>query len=195
MDHQGAQEHIIEMMRTGLPDTLRYHALDHTLDVMTSAEKIGLAEDIGDEAMETLLTAAAYHDCGFIRTYENHEEMSCKIAAEILPDYGFQPNDIKVIQEMIMSTRVPQASDTHLGRILCDEDLHYLGGPAYERISTGLLNELTLNGFDLSYRQWLDVQIGFLESHQFWTDFCIKTYSTQKAKTLERLKTEREQLS
>lgn len=194
MDTQGAIEHIINDMRKGLPDTLRYHALDHTLEVMTSAEKIGLAEGIGEDAMDILVTAAAFHDCGFLRTYDKHEEMSCKIAAEILPKYGFDENSIKVIQDMIMSTRVPQASETHLGRILCDADLDYLGGTDYDRISKGLLNELILNGFDLSYKQWLDVQIGFLESHRFWTDYAIKTHTSKKLETLERLKKERSEL-
>ncbi|NNK80404.1 MAG: HD domain-containing protein [Flavobacteriales bacterium] len=182
-------------MRKELPDTLRYHSIDHTLDVMTSAEKIGLAEGINEDEMETLITAAAFHDCGFIRTYDNHEEVSCEIAAEILPDYGFAKNSIKVIQDMIMSTRVPQASDTLLGRILCDADLDYLGGEDYERISKGLLNELTLNGFDLSYMDWLDLQIDFLENHKFWTDYAITSYSKQKAKILSRLKKEKSLLS
>ena len=171
MDHRKAIEHILEKLEKELPSSLKYHSVDHTKDVMRSARFIAEAEGVKEEDLELLMTAAAYHDSGFLRTYARHEEVSCEIAKECLPAFGFTDNEIELIQEMIMSTRVPQASETLLGRILCDADLDYLGDDRYDSISAGLHEELLLNGFTMDDKKWLDIQIKFLEEQQYWTAF------------------------
>ncbi len=187
MDYKGAIDYMLERLGTELPDTLNYHSLDHTLDVMNAASLIGTAEGISNGERELLLTAATYHDCGFLVTYDKHEEASCVIAGECLPKFGFESDAISMIQDMIMSTRVPQASEIHLGRILCDADLDYLGRDDYEAIAHGLYLELELNGMKLSKKKWLDIQIHFLENHQYWTDFSKRERTAQKIEVLHRL--------
>lgn len=194
MDYQKAIDHILDRLDRELPASLKYHSVDHTKDVMRSARHIATAEGIEGKDMNLLMTAAAYHDSGFLRTYARHEEVSCEIAGECLPLFGFNAEEIAVIQAMIMSTRVPQASDTHLGRILCDADLDYLGDEHYTRISQGLYDELILNGFTLNHSKWLDIQIKFLEGQQYWTEYSKAHRSAKKKAVLMRLIAEKEAL-
>lgn len=194
MNHQKAIDYILERLSKELPLSLHYHSLDHTLEVMRAAQVIAEAENVNDDDMQLLLTAAAYHDSGFLRSYKNHEELSCDIARESLPKFGFDKETIELIEAMIMSTRVPQASETHLGRILCDADLDYLGEDNYSDISIGLYEELKLNGYNLNEKQWLDLQIKFLEDQQYWTDYSIATRTRKKNIVLARLKAERKKL-
>ena len=188
MDYQKAIEYIIARLRQELPANLKYHSPEHTLSVVRSAEQLGERHGISLHEMQLLLTAAAYHDSGFLRTYRNHEEVGCKIVEEILPDFGYKPEDIDIIKGMIMATKVPQKPNTLLEKIICDADLVYLGGDNYDNISRTLHKELTLNGINLDEDQWLDMQINFLESHNYWTEHYLNRLSPNKKNVLDRLK-------
>ncbi len=192
MNHQSAILYILERLANELPDSLHYHSLAHTIQVMEAAHSIAVAEGVTGGNLSILATAAAYHDCGFLRTYAQHEEASCDIAGEFLPGFGFESDSIKIIQDMIMSTRVPQVSETHLGRILCDADLDYLGGDNYDEIAQGLLSELQLNGFEIDEEKWLEVQIDFLDKHQFWTQHSKRLHSDKKQLVINRLRLAKE---
>ncbi len=194
MEHEGAMDHIINRMRAELPGNLRYHALLHTLDVIKSAKYIGEAENITGDDLLLLLTAAAYHDCGFINTYAGHEEASCKIASSTLPDYGYNQHQIDSVLEMIRATKVPQQATSHLAMVLCDADLDYLGRDSYDVISKTLLDELVMTGKDIDEKKWLTIQIKFLEDHQYWTQYSKEHRAPQKAEVLARLKRDALQL-
>ena len=45
-----------------LPDTMTYHNLNHTREVVKAAEKIGSYASLQEEEMEILLLAAWFHD-------------------------------------------------------------------------------------------------------------------------------------
>lgn len=187
-------DYIINRMRAELPGNLQYHALLHTLDVIKSAKYIGEAESVTGDDLLLLLTAAAYHDCGFIDTYAGHEEASCKIASETLPRFGYNEDQINQVLAMIRSTKVPQQATSHLAMVLCDADLDYLGRDSYDVISKTLLDELVMTGKNIDDKQWLNIQIKFLEDHQYWTNYSKENRAPQKADVLARLKRDALQL-
>ncbi len=191
MDYQKAIEYIITRLKQELPANLKYHTPEHTLSVIEAAEKLGERHGISMHEMQLLLTACAYHDSGFLRVYREHETISCEIAEEILPNFGFNLEDLAIIKGMIMATKVPQQPHNLLEKIICDADLVYLGGDNYDSISTTLHEELTLNGIELNEEQWLEMQINFLESHNYWTDHYIDRLNPNKANVLRRLKTKK----
>ncbi|MFO7963444.1 MAG: hypothetical protein R6U50_05940, partial [Desulfobacterales bacterium] len=56
------EEIILEKLDKGLPENLFYHNMKHTIDVVTQVELIGKSENITDEELLLLKTAALFHD-------------------------------------------------------------------------------------------------------------------------------------
>ena len=191
MDWEKAIEHILLRMKNELPDSLHYHTLEHTLEVMSSAREIAREEGVAEKDLVLLMTAAAFHDCGFITTYKNHEEVGCDVSRATLPRFGYNSDQIEIICKIIMATRVPQNATTLLEQVLCDADLNYLGTEKYPDISSFLLRELQANGAHLSPEEWLDFQISFLETHQYHTNYCKKNRTFKKQQVLETLRSQR----
>jgi uncharacterized protein len=173
----------------GLSKELRYHGIEHTLAVYQQCENIAHAENITDpEKIYLLKVAALYHDTGFLYIYNGHEEVSCKLATQELPAYGLNEKQIETICGLIMATRVPQSPKNHLEQIICDADLDCLGRDDYEITSSNLYHELLREGLVKDDDEWLQQQISFLESHQYFTDWSKENRAPLKQQNYESLK-------
>ena len=171
MNHQGAVKHILDRLDKELPSHLTYHGQHHTLDVLETVERIGKHEGISEQELNLLLVAAAYHDSGFIYGQEDHEERSCEIASETLPEFGFSKEVIQHVQKMIMATKVPQHPTGELSDILCDADLDYLGRDDFNVVAKTLFQELEYIGAITDEKQWNRIQVGFLKEHHYHTSY------------------------
>jgi uncharacterized protein len=75
---------------------------------------------------------------------------------------------------MVMATKIPQSPKTKLERIIADADLEYLGTDDFKRIGRTLFDEIQIYLNVESERQWNIIQMNFLKTHQYHTDFCKK---------------------
>ncbi|MPR35836.1 HD domain-containing protein [Salmonirosea aquatica] len=165
-----AEAFILPKLRSELSDTLYYHSLHHTLDVMESVIRIAGAEGISDSETLTLLrTGALFHDTGFLFTYQGHENESCRLARELLPGFGYSMPQIDTICGMIEATKIPQNPKNKLEEIICDADLDYLGRDDFEAIAGCLYRELKARDRVADERAWNAIQIKFLENHRYRT--------------------------
>ena len=188
MQFKQAGNFITNKLKKELSANYIYHNIDHTNDVYYAAENLGRLEKISDADMKLLLTAAAYHDSGFLRFNNGHEEESCRIAADALPRYGYSEHDINLICGMIRATRVPQSPKTLLERILVDADLDYLGRDDFFEVGDKLFNELRLAGALGSKRDWNKMQLDFMESHSYFTKSAINLRQAKKAINTAQIK-------
>jgi predicted metal-dependent HD superfamily phosphohydrolase len=177
-----------------LPANLFYHSVDHTLDVLKAAEFYAESEKINEEDKILLLTAAVLHDSGFVLQKDSHEHVSSQIAKQTLPAYSYSDEQINRICGMIMATKIPQEPQNHIEMILCDADLDYLGRNDYYAISSLLYKEMNADGKIMSSIEWLNMQISFMEKHRYHTQTAISLRSEMKAKNLEDLRTQLNQL-
>src|SRR5882672_213018 len=106
MQFKQAGEFILNKLEKELSANLYYHNADHARDVYDAVKRIGEGEHISDHEMKLLLTAAWFHDAGFLKIVDGHEIESCRIAQEILPGFGYTPEEINSICGMIMATRL-----------------------------------------------------------------------------------------
>lgn len=188
MNIESAEDFIVAELRDKLPENLFYHGLHHSLDVTRAALDLAGQEGITDQESLTLLkTAALYHDCGFMNTYQNHEEEGCRIVKELLPDHGYTRDQIDVVCGMIMATKLPQNPRTHLEEILCDADLDYLGRDDYTSVAGTLYRELKERNLVSGPDAWLAAQIKFLKSHGYRTDSARKNRELRKQRHLHDL--------
>lgn len=181
------ESRIKEILKTGLDKRLHYHGFHHVLYVLDAASEIASYSDLSDRERLMLKTAVLLHDAGFLRTYNEHEVAGTEIANEMLPEFGYTKSDIKIINGMIMATRIPQSPANHLEEIIADADLEYLGTDNFEKISEYLYMELIEYNYIRSREEWNQIQVRFLKSHRYFTEFCIQKKEPVKQKHLKKI--------
>ena len=188
MDYAAAKAYILEQLQGQLPYDRTYHSYGHTLDVHRAAIDIARKEGVNGEDLMLLKTAALYHDSGFVKGNERHEELSCAIAREMLPTFDYTADEVERICAMIMATCVPQCPTDRLSGILCDADLDYLGREDFFTIGNHLFRELKEYGVLKTEKAWNELQVKFLSQHQFFTPTNQRDREPRKQQHLERVR-------
>lgn len=183
------EEMVMDEMEKKLPKKLYYHNLKHTIDVIVQVELISKNEDINEEELLLLKTAALFHDTGFMLGYSDHEELSAQYAAEVLPKWNYTPRQIDVIRKLILVTKLPPRPANLLENIICDADLDYLGRADFIPVSANLFKELVENKMiENDMNKWNEMQIRFIESHQYFTETAKRLRDVNKLKQLESIR-------
>ena len=183
-----AKSFILSKLRKELPDHLFYHSVAHVKDVYEAAAWLAKEEGISKNDTKLLLTAALFHDSGFIFGAKDHEQRSCEIAEEHLPRFGYSQSDIVKIKGMIMATQIPQSPKNHLEQILADADLDYLGRDDFYTIGNSLFEELSFYDIISNVDDWNRLQLKFLENHSYFTDTAIKNRKAKKEENYQSVK-------
>jgi len=184
-----AEKHVFELLQNKLPQHLNYHNVHHTKYVLSKATYIANKEDITEEDLLLLRTAVVLHDAGFIGSTHEHEEESCKIARNILPDFEYTEQQIELVCNMIMATKSSEAPKNLLEKILCDANLYYLGTEDFFEFAENLFQERTYLNLIKDRKEWLQTQIKFLSSHNYYTQ-TGRELEPQKKRNLLRLKSQ-----
>ena len=163
---------VLEMLQKELPQNYYYHNVEHTLYVLQKVIEIGKNENCTANELELLSVAALWHDTGYMLTYAGHEEESCLLAKNYLPHYGYTDKEIESINGMIMATKILQTPTNKLEEILADADLEYLGTNAAAEKAHLLFKELQSLNNTLNEVEWNNMQIAFLETHHYFTNYC-----------------------
>ncbi len=180
--------YVLDRLERELPKHLYYHNLKHTIDVTISVEIIGTGEEVSEQEMILLKTAALFHDFGQIYGALNHEERSAEIAQTVLPRFNYTPQQIDQISQLIIATKLPPNPKTILEKIIADADLDYLGRDDFIPISNSLYRELKVQGMVQDLNEWNKLQIEFLSKHQFFTKTAQNMRLINKEKQIERIK-------
>ena len=155
--------------------------------MIEATEHIAAQENLTEEEVLLLKTAALFHDSGFLQNDKDHETLSCKIARKHLPDYGYSEDQIEKICAMIMCTKLPQSASDKLSRVLCDADLYYLGSEQYEERADKLFHEFKRQGTVKNRTEWALKQAHFLSGHKYFTNTAIAERETKKQENLKRI--------
>jgi class 3 adenylate cyclase/predicted metal-dependent HD superfamily phosphohydrolase len=188
INYRKAEKYILDLLQRELPDNLYYHSINHTIDVTEAVERLALMEGVKGEDIFLLKTAALYHDAGFVKQYDKNEPIGAQMAAEVLDKFGYTEQQIKIIQELILATAIPQQPKNKLQAIICDADLDYLGRDDFHTIADLLKKELMERGKITSDRQWDEIQVSFLTAHKYHTKSAIRLRQEKKDKHLEEIK-------
>lgn len=174
-----------------LPGHLEYHCLEHTIDVANICEYYIRYFDLPKKEADLLRIAAIGHDYGYIESPTEHEKNSVSKLRPLLQEHGYTKEDIEMISGMIMATKIPQSPKNFFEEILADADLDYLGRKDYDHLSSRLLQEFFHYNVVKDQKEWLDVQIKFLENHKYHTPIAQEKRNKSKFKKLDQLKEER----
>jgi uncharacterized protein len=184
-----AKKYAVDRLRRELPPGLFYHGLEHTRrDVVPAVELLAAMEGIDGELYYLLLTAAWFHDLGFIEERIGHELASARLASEILPDFGYTDAHIKIIKGIIMATVLPQSPGTISEKIMADADLDVLGRDDFMLRNDNLRLELAYFGQEFTDAEWYKEQLKFLEGHTYFTLSARALRDAGKLKNITDLK-------
>ena len=183
-------EYIRDLFRDELPNGIKYHDANHTLHptrgVVASANRIALSENIPERDRELLITAAYFHDTGYIRQFGKNEPIAARMAGRILKLIGYKPGEIKKIQKMILATDLERKPQTHIEKILCDADLDHFGREDFFNLDGKLREGRRIRGLDVGDdAKWYQGTLGVLENHQYYTKSQKKLRDKEKQKNLQ----------
>jgi adenylate cyclase len=181
------QEIILDRLEKELPDYLFYHNVKHTVDVVTEVELIGWGEGCSDEEILLLKTAGLFHDAGHTVAYDNHEFYGTELARKMLPEYNYTQEQIDLICEIIMSTKLPPMPKNLMEEIICDSDLDYLGRSDFIPVSNTLYEELKAQNKIGALNDWNKIQVKFISGHQYFTKTARSLREVNKQLQIERI--------
>lgn len=176
---------ILDDLSKKLPDHLTYHCLEHTIDVANVCNHYIEYYMVADRVAKLMRIAAVAHDYGYIFSPKDHEERSIEEVRPMLTDYSAE--EVSLIEGMIRATKVPQQPQNMYEEIIADADLDYLGREDYTKLATGLYKEFIHLGVVKNESEWLEVQIKFLQKHEFHTDWAKLNRSDRKQQVLQAL--------
>jgi len=184
--------YIRELFREELPGSIKFHDSNHTLHptkgVVAVANRIAISEGITETDRELLITAAYFHDTGYIREYDKNEPIAARMAGRILKLIGYKPKEIEKIQKMILSTDLDREPKTHVEKILCDADLDNLGRDDFLHLDGRLREGRRARGVDVSDDlKWYRGTLKLMENHQYYTQSQKELREKGKQKNIKRL--------
>ncbi len=191
-----AKQYALQRLEKELSPGLYYHGMIHTTDdVVPATEKFAEGEGIKGESLDLLLTAAWFHDLGFIEVRTSHEAIGARIASEVLPLFGYTEEQIQIVNGIIMATVVPQAPQTILEQIMADADLDVLGREDFMLRNGNLRRELAFFGQEFTDTQWFSGQLKFVETHTYFTASARALRDAGQAKNVAGMKQRLEEIS
>lgn len=183
------KQHISELLTKELPEGMVYHTIDHTSKVVINAEKIGRKESFSEDELNILITAAWFHDLGYISHYKGHEEISAQMANNFLTARKIDHESIRLIEDAIRATEIPHKPANKIGAALCDADFMHLADRRYFEISERLRQEWKKTGVNpLKKLEFAEVSLDIFQKHTYHTTYCQEHCAVLKEKNLELLK-------
>lgn len=148
---------------------LPYHNFAHEVEVARAAGELARLEGLPGDSQHLLETAAYLHDVVFDLNAQDNEERSAESAGQLLPSLGYNPQEVQVVQGLIMATKLPTRPANLMEQIICDADLDNLGTEAFFEKDRLLRRERGLTAAEHTV-DWYMGSLKFLESHRYYTD-------------------------
>ena len=184
-----AEKFVANLLNEELPHHFVYHNFSHTQRVVAAVKEIVEGEKVKEEETYKLLMAAWFHDTGYTKGKDHHEESSVKIAKEFLEKYSVDSNFIDDVSHLIMATKMDYEPLNLLEKIIRDADSCHFQHKKYDRISELLRLEWEQLGIkEYTEVEWLEVNISFFtKHHRFYTEYAIENWQSGKDKNLSLL--------
>ena len=190
------EAYITQFFKENVPEQYVYHDLIHTQDVVRSCRQIGLAFGLPMEDLENLQIAAWFHDSGYDKGPENHEERSAEYVAAFLENYNYPSQVVDIIKDCIKVTKLPQNPVGLLQQIICDADLSHLGEKNYWMRTARVRQELIVTHNKLmTEEEWIEFELAFMIGQNYHTKVAKDMYQKRKLKHIAQLRKQQMRLN
>jgi len=181
-------QYVTEYLHRHLAKDFYYHDILHTTYVVNAVEFLCSAMDISEPEKNILLVAAWFHDTGFTKDPPEHEKESAFIASQFLKNKNVDDQEIAIVTDSILATKLPQQPVEKIQQILCDADLLYLADTDMIQRANLLRREwAAISNKVYTDKEWYALNIQFLTAHSFHTQYCRDHFSYLKLKNIQKL--------
>lgn len=165
-------EYVTSIYKKYQTPELLYHNLGHTENVVKQCVEIAANYSLDDTDFFILLTAAWFHDTGYLfGAAKLHEERGVLIMRDYLETEEAEQSIIKAVEECIMATKLPQLPKSLLDKIICDADTYNLGTEEFCNTDNRLKKE-TEQRENIKIDNWRKKTLELLEKHTYFTPYC-----------------------
>jgi hypothetical protein len=187
--YKKVESFVKELYEKNQTDNLLFHTLEHTENVVDHAKEISAQNQLSDKEQFILYTAAWFHDTGHLFTEPaRHELRSVELMKNFISKYVTEEELIKEIGDTILATKLPRNPKGIIQEILCDADTYHLGTKEFKSTNKHLKKEYEKRHVPEANNGWSQNALNFLETHQYYTDYCKKLLDEGKKKNISRLK-------
>lgn len=181
-----AREHVRQWFDKRMPRHLRFHDLNHTMEVVRSTLAIAEGSKVVGRDRMLLELAALFHDTGYALAYAGHETKSADLADEFMRRHGMSMRDRAVVRGLILATRTGSRVRTRLQAVIRDADSAKAGQADFQARANRLHAELeSQTGKRIAASEWDKANLDYLKGHRFHTAFARKRYGPQKRLNLK----------
>ena len=182
------EEYVVGMMKKKA-DTLYFHNFEHVMDVYEHVELLARLENVEDEDILLLKTAALMHDIGYSIKYDtNICSVSESIARKYLPDFQYNQKQIERICVLMKVAHYESKPRGMVEEIMHDANHMYIGRAEYNKMMMSLLRELVEHNISVNKNEWFKSRSRRLVNHQFYTKAAkklVKMFSEQQISHFE----------
>jgi uncharacterized protein len=166
---QDIEDRVTKIFDDEAPPNLYFHNTLLLKSITNHVELLSTAEKLPDEDFVNLKLASVFLLTGYITDYEKPMEASLRLVEEILPEYGFNQENIDITKKIIINSYADH-QESLSEKILHDARYDYLGRVDYIKLTEKLLRERTEYGKHTDLKTWIEIQQKLLSEHDFLTN-------------------------
>jgi len=178
-----------------LPENLKYHNKAHTLDVLHETVLFAVVNGASEKEIEISTIAAAWHDVGYVRQYEQNEGVAVELFKQSQAFQKLSKEEQDEIISIILDTQMVMKDGkphllqqkSKLGYVL-DADVSNFGRADYFEKRGRVADEIGLNLDDVNIkRKFFNFARELLLNHDWKTESARKLRQSQKEENLKKL--------
>lgn len=183
---KSAEDYVFNLLKHEIHISFLYHNCVHTDRVYRSLNEILDNTQVSENDKYILKLATLFHDTGYIKTRDGHEEEGAKIAEQFLKKHKVAPEIIAEVSRYILATKFNEPPKNNLEEIIKDADCSHFGKEYFEEASELLRQEYELQNIKTyTTPEWIEENLTFLtDKHQFFTDYALNNWQPQKEKNI-----------
>ncbi|EIA08252.1 Pycsar system effector family protein [Flavobacterium frigoris] len=182
-----AEGFVLKLLKDKLSILFTYHNVNHTVNVVNAVKVLCDNEILDQFDREIVLTAAWFHDTGYINGCEDHELSSVAIVTGFLKEEGKSIEYIDKVSSLIKATTFDYVPRNILEKIIRDADYSHFASPHYLTVCELLRTEwANTQKRTYSNLEWANENYKILMNcHKYYTDFAIANWTLLKEKNID----------
>jgi hypothetical protein len=184
------EDHIFEKLDEETPEILRFHSPTYARQIYSYAELLAKAENLDVEETLLVRTAILMIPLGYLANYKKPEHEASLLSQQILAEFHYSSEQIRLISNLILSSKYPPHPETLLEKLMVDIRFEYLGRVDYIKMYKLLYLERNEYYDRIEVGEWKESQKQFLQEFEYFTAGARRLRETPFEKQLERIESD-----